>query len=85
MTPDPKVIFTRKWMLANHKNPAAFTQEKFDTIFSNATIQKFIEDLKSSIDMELFNSSRLLPEDCYIEMDVYSHKQPHIPINLSRV
>ncbi|XP_037043662.1 uncharacterized protein LOC119079710 [Bradysia coprophila] len=85
MTPDPKVLFTRKWMLANHKSPAPFQQEKFDTIFSSQSIQKHVEDLKNSIDIELYISPRLLPEDSYINLEIYSHKHPHIPINLSRV
>lgn len=85
MARDPKNLFTRKWMLANHKSPAPFQQEKFDTIFSNQSIQKHVEDLKNSVDIELYISPRLLPEDSYIDMEIYSHKHPHIPINLSRV
>lgn len=72
-------------MLANHKSPAPFQQAKFDTVFSNQSIQKLVEDLKNSIDIELYVSARLLPEDFYIDMEIYSHKHPHIPINLSRV
>lgn len=72
-------------MLANHKSPASFSQEKFDTIFSSQSIQKHVEDLKNSVDIELYISARLLPEDSYIGLEVYSHKHPHIPINLSRV
>lgn len=85
MAPEPNVLYTRKWMLANHKNPAPFKQEQFDTIFSSQAIQKFVEDLKSSIDMELYVSSRLSPEDFYIEMEIFCHKTPHFPIHLSRV
>lgn len=85
MAPDPKVLFTRRWMFANIKSPAPFQPEKFDTVFSSQTIQKHVEDLKNSIDIELYVSSRLLPEDFYIDMEIYSHKHPHIPINLSRV
>ncbi|KAJ6643489.1 Ribosomal L1 domain-containing protein [Pseudolycoriella hygida] len=85
MAVDPKTLFTRKWMLANHKSPSPFHQAKFDTVFSNKSILKHIEDLKSAIDIEMYVSSRLLPEDFYIDLEIYSHKHPHIPINLSRV
>lgn len=84
MSSDPKG-FTRKWMLLNHKSPAPFHKSKFDTVFSSQTIQKHVEDLKNSIDIELYVSSRLLPEDFYIDLEIFSHKHPHIPINLSRV
>lgn len=81
----PPRSFNFKWLLSAEKNRQHFADELFNTTFSQESVEKVVEELKTVTANKIANSHRLCEDDHIYSVQITAHGSLRIPTHLMRM
>lgn len=81
----PPRPFNLKWLQSAEKNRQHFSDELFNTIFTQENVEKVVEELKTLTSNRIANSLRLCEDDHTYSLQITTHGFLRVPTHLMRM
>lgn len=81
----PPRPFNLKWLLSADKNRQHFSDELFNTTFSQENVEKVVQELKTLTTTKIANSYRLCEDDHTYSLQIVTHGWLRVPTHLTRM
>lgn len=83
--PVPNRPFNLRWLQAADKNRQHFADDLFNSVFTQESVEKVVQELKTITATKIANSYRLCEDDHTYSVQIASHGWLRVPTHLMRM